>query len=239
MSETERLYRRNQGTTDVAFDEGLRRYMLGVYNYMSMGVAVTALVGLFFMTNRAAFEFASGLSFIPFIGVLALGFFAPKMIFNGSTAMAHGAYWAYVGLWGLLIGPVVAAYAGAGLGLEIVKAFFITVSIFAATSIYGYTTKKDLAPWGKFLFMASIGFLVAIVVNFFLQSEMFSYLISMGVVLLVSAITAYETQMVRNLYVAGAGEANQRASIFGAFALYGSFVTLFIHILNLLGMTRD
>ncbi|GGY47701.1 Bax inhibitor-1/YccA family protein [Parvularcula lutaonensis] len=238
MSETERLYQR-AGTGAVAFDEGLRKYMLGVYNYMAMGVAATALIAFFFLTNPAALQFAAGLRFLPFIGVLALGWLAPRMIFNGSKAVAHAAYWGYVALWGMLIGPFVAFMVGAGEALAVAQAFFISASIFLAMSLYGYTTKKDLSPWGKFLFMAGIGFLVLIVMNFFIQSTMFSFFISSGVILFISGVTAYETQMIKNLYAQGATEMNERAAIFGAFALYGSFVTLFIHVLNLLGIMRD
>lgn len=234
MSETERLSQQRARTGAVVFDEGLRKYMLGVYNYMAMGIAATALVAFFFISNRAALEFAMGLRFIPFIGILGLGFLAPRMIFNGSSAMAHGAYWGYVALWGLLIGPMVAVYAGLGMAGLVAQAFFITASVFAAMSLYGYSTKKDLSAWGRFLFMASIGLLIAIVVNFFLGSELLSFLVSAGVVLVFSAVTAYETQMIKNLYVEGGGQQNERSAIFGAFALYGSFVTLFIHILNLL-----
>lgn len=240
MSETERLYRRNGDVAGVAFDEGLRRYMLGVYNYMAMGIAATALVGLFFVLNPAAIApFVGPAKWLVFGGLLVLGFVAPRLIMSGNPAAAHGAYWGYVALWGLLIGPIVGIYAGIGLGMEVVKAFFITASIFGAMSLYGYTTKRDLAPMGKFLFMASVGLLIAIVVNIFLQSPLFSFLVSGGVVIVFSGVTAWETQMIRNLYVEGAHEQNNRASIFGAFALYGTFVTLFIHILNLLVLSRD
>ena len=240
MNETDRLYRAESGTLSGAtYDEGLRKYMLGVHNYMAMGIAATAVVGLFFMTNEAALRFALNLRMIPFIGIIALGFLAPRLIFSGSAGLAHAAYWGYVALWGLLIGPVVGLYTNAGLGLDVIKAFFIATSVFAAMSLFGYTTKKDLSGWSRFLFMAGIGFLVAIVVNVFLASSMFSFLISCGVVVFISAVTAYETQMIKNLYMQGAASHNQRASIFGAFALYGSFVTLFIHILNILGLARD
>ena len=238
MSETERLHQRAR-TGAAVYDEGLRRYMLGVYNYMAMGIAATALVAMFFLTNPAALETAMGLRFLPFIGILALGWFAPKMIFNGSAVMAQAAYWGYVALWGLLIGPFVAGFVGLGMSGLGAQAFFITASVFLATSLYGYTTKKDLSGWGQFLFMATIGLLIAIVVNFFLGSEMLSFLISGAVVLVFSAVTAYETQMIKNLYAQGAGEMNKRAAIFGAFALYGSFATLFIHILNLVALSGD
>jgi len=237
MSETERLYREQTGA--VAFDEGLRKYMLGVYNYMALGIAGTALIAFFFLTNPAALQFAAGLQFIPFIALIGLGWFAPKLIMGGSRPVAFGAHAAYVSLWGVLIGPMIALYVGAGLAGMVAQAFFITASLFLSMSIYGYTTKKDLSGWGRFLFMASIGLLIAIVVNFFLGSELLSFLVSSAVVLVFSAVTAYETQMIRNLYQQGAGEANERAAIFGAFALYGTFVTLFIHVLNLLSIMRD
>ena len=222
-----------------AIDEGLRSYMLGVYNYMALGIAATALIAMLMVANPAiASIFLGPVKFVPFIGILAIGFFAPRMIFSGSPAMAHGVYWLYVALWGALIGPVIAVYVGAGLATEVYKAFFITASVFGALSLYGYTTKRDLAPMGKFLFMASVGLLLAIVVNIFVQSTLFSLITSCGVVLVFSGVTAWETQMIKNLYQEGAHEMNKRASILGAFALYGSFVTLFIHILNILGIMR-
>jgi FtsH-binding integral membrane protein len=239
MSDTERLYRQNTGTTGVAFDEGLRRYMLGVYNLMAMGVAATALIAFAFISSPGLSQAVAGLQFIPFIALLGLGWFAPRLIMSGSRGTAQAAYWAYVALWGVLIGPMIAAYFGLGMAGLVAQAFFIAASVFLAMSIYGYTTKKDLSGWGKFLFMASIGLLIAIVVNFFLGSELISFITSAAVVLVFSAVTAYETQMIRNLYTQGGGEANERAAIFGAFALYGSFITLFIHVLNLLGIMRD
>ncbi|NNU15949.1 Bax inhibitor-1/YccA family protein [Parvularcula sp. ZS-1/3] len=238
MSETERFQQR-AGTGAVAYDEGLRRYMLGVYNYMALGIAGTALVAFAFIMNPQWIAALGPLRIVGFIGVIALGWLAPRMIFSASRAVAFGAYAAYVALWGVLIGPIVAIYVGLGLAQDVALAFFISASIFMAMSLFGYTTKKDLSPWGKFLFMAGIGFLVLIVANFFIQSTGFSFLISAGVILFISAVTAYETQMIKNLYAEGAGEQNERAAIFGAFALYGSFVTLFIHVLNILGIMRE
>jgi FtsH-binding integral membrane protein len=239
MSETERLHQR-AGTGALAYDEGLRKYMLGVYNYMALGIAATALIAFAFIQNPQWIATVGSLGFLPFIGVIAMGFFAPKLIFSGSRQVAFGAYALYVALWGVLIGPFVAATAlGPQGAADVALAFFIAASIFMALSLFGYTTKRDLSPMGRFLFMAGIGFLVLIVANFFIQSTGFSFLISSGVILFISAVTAYETQMIKNLYAQGAGEQNERAAIFGAFALYGSFVTLFIHILNLLGIMRD
>ena len=222
-------------------DAGLRSYMLGVYNYMALAVAGTGLVSFFVASNQNLIYAIAGtpLKWGLFISILALGWFAPRVIFSGSKALAHGMFWLYAGLWGLLIAPMLFAFASAGAAVEIYKAFFITATIFGALSLYGYTTKKDLSGWASFLFMASIGLLIAIVANvIFFQSTLMSLVTSCAVVLVFSGVTAYETQMIKSLYREGS-DMNDRASIFGAFALYGSFVTLFIHILNILGIMRD
>lgn len=226
----------------LAIDQGLRQYMLGVYNYMALAVAGTGIVSLAIASNP---EFVTGfmrsgfLRWLPFIGILGIGFIAPRIIFSGSKAAAHGLFWVYAALWGLAIAPMLYMFNQAGLAQEIYKAFFITAATFGATSLYGYTAKRDLSGMGTFLFMASIGLVIAMVVNALIfKSTIMSLLTSSAVVVVFSAVTAYETQMIKEMYRDG-GAANDRASIFGAFALYGSFVTLFVHILNILGIMRS
>lgn len=221
-------------------DEGLRQYMLGVYNYMALAVAGTGLFAMIMASNEALMYQIAGtpLRWVGFAGILAIGWFAPKVIFSGSKMAAHAMFWAYAALWGVMIAPMLFMFQQAGAAQEIYRAFFITASVFGAMSLFGYTTKKDLSGWGNFLVMASVGLLIAIVVNAFIGSTMFSLITSSLVVLVFSAITAWETQMVKNIYREGSST-NDRAAIFGAFALYGSFVTLFIHILNILGIMRE
>jgi FtsH-binding integral membrane protein len=224
-------------------DEGLRAYMVRVYNMMALGVAVTALVTLFMANNPALMAtVAMGpMKWVLFVGVLGLGFFAPRLIFSGNSAMAHAAYWTYAVLWGLLISPMIYAYMNIDGGSLIFRALAITAATFGATSLAGYVTKRDLSGFGGFFMMASIGLIIAIVVNaIFIQSVGFSLITSIVVVLLFSAITAWETQMIKSMYVEGdaAGIAQGKA-IFGAFMLYGSFITIFIHILNILGIMRS
>ena len=222
-------------------DEGLRQYMLGVYNYMAMAVAGTGLVSLAVASNPSLVASIAGtpLKWVLFAAILGIGWFAPRVIFSGSKTAAHGLFWVYALAWGALIAPMLFAFNAAGAAQEIYKAFFITASVFGATSLYGYTTKKDLSGMATFLFMASIGLLIAIVLNVLIfKSTLMSLLTSGAVVLVFSAVTAYETQMIKEMYREG-GAANDRASIFGAFALYGSFVTLFVHILNILGIMRN
>ncbi|HNR76918.1 MAG TPA: Bax inhibitor-1/YccA family protein [Parvularculaceae bacterium] len=238
--------RRNYGATTAradgrVIDEGLRQYMLGVYNYMAMAVAGTGFVSLAVASNPSLVTAIAGtpLKWVMFAAILGIGWFAPRVIFSGSKAAAHGLFWVYALAWGALIAPMLFAFNAAGAAQEIYKAFFITASVFGATSLYGYTTKKDLSGMATFLFMASIGLLIAIVLNVLIfQSTIMSLVTSGAVVLVFSAVTAYETQMIKEMYREG-GAANDRASIFGAFALYGSFVTLFVHILNILGIMRS
>lgn len=228
-------------TGGLAIDAGLRQYMLGVYNYMGLGVAATGLLSFLVASNPAYIAAIAGtpLKWVLFAGVVGIGFFAPKVIFSGSRVAAHGMFWIYAALWGLMIAPMLFSFASRGMAVEVYKAFFITASVFGAMSLFGYTTKRDLSGWATFLFMASIGLLIAMVVNALIfKSGLGSLVISGIVVLVFSAVTAYETQMVKNLYVEGSAT-NDRASIFGAFALYGSFVTLFVHILNILGIMRS
>ena len=220
-------------------DEGLRKYMLGVYNYMALGVAFTGIVALFVATQPALLQ-AIALSpfrWVLFGGILLMGFVAPRIIMSGSMAMAHGSFWVYAALWGALMSPMFLVYTGDSM----VRVFFITAAAFAGTSLYGYTTKRNLAPLGAFFMMATIGILVALLVNIFiLQSELFHLGLSIVVVLVFAGLTAYETQMIKNMYYEGDGnEVATRKSIFGAFMLYGSFVTMFIWLLSIFGVARE
>ncbi|MEM9013867.1 MAG: Bax inhibitor-1/YccA family protein [Pseudomonadota bacterium] len=241
MNDSNRNFGAVAGTRGVAIDEGLRQYMLGVYNYMGLGVAATGVFAMLMASNPALMATIAGgpLKWVLFAGLIGMGFIAPRVIFSGSKPAAHAMFWLYAALWGALIAPMLYAFQSAGAASEIYKAFFITASVFGATSLFGYTTKRDLSGWANFLFMAAIGLLIAIVVNaLFFQSGMASLITSCLVVLVFSAVTAYETQAIKSFYREGGG-ANDRTAIFGAFMLYGSFATLFVHILNILGFMRD
>lgn len=229
------------GAGGVAIDQGLRQYMLGVYNYMALAVAGTGLISMYIASNEAlVLQIAlSPLKWLGFIGIIGIGWMAPRIIFSGSKMAAHTMFWVYAALWGVMIAPMLFFFQQAGAAQDIYRAFFITASVFGSMSLYGYTTKKDLSGWASFLFMATIGLLIAIVVNALIfQSGMMSLITSSLVVLIFSAVTAYETQMIKSMYREGSAN-NDKAAIFGAFALYGTFVTLFIHILNILGIMRD
>jgi FtsH-binding integral membrane protein len=152
-------------------------------------------------------------------------------------------------MWGALISPMVFAFFAKGLGFLVGKALLITAVTFGAMSLYGYVTKRDMTGWGSFLSMATIGLLIVSLVSFFFISDpgvskTFSLILSCIVVLVFSAVTAWETQQVKDMYLNaeayGSGEnVVARSAIFGAFMLYGSFITLFTHILNILGLTNS
>jgi len=175
------------------------------------------------------------LKWVGFFGIIGIGMLAPRVIFSGSAIAAHACYWVYAALWGVMIAPWLYAFQQAGASVDIYRAFFISASIFGVTSLYGYTTKRDTTSWGAFLSITGIVLLISIVVNALVfHSGMGSLLISSVVVVFISGVTVYETQQIKNFYREG-GSMNDRAAILGAFMLYGSFVTLFIHILNILG----
>jgi hypothetical protein len=207
---------------------------------MSLGVALTAIIVMAVAANPAALATVYSLKWVLFIATLGLGFFAPRLIFSGNATVAHAAYWGYCALWGLMIAPMVGHYLGLDSSL-VFRAFLISALTFAGTSLAGYVTKRDLSGLGTFFMMASIGIIIAMVVNaIFIQSVGMSLITSIVVVLLFSGITAYETQMIKEMYSeSDSSGVSKSKSIFGAFALYGSFVTLFVHILNIMGIMRD
>ncbi|NNJ76288.1 MAG: Bax inhibitor-1/YccA family protein, partial [Anderseniella sp.] len=145
-------------------DEGLRSYMLGVYNYMALGVAATAIITLFVASSPALLQLASSLRWVFFIGILGMGFLAPRLIFSNSAAVAHGAFWGYCALWGVGIAPMVGHYMGVAPGM-VVQAFGIAAATFGATSLFGYVTKRNLSGLATFFMIATIGIIIAMGVN--------------------------------------------------------------------------
>lgn len=237
-------YATRAGTADrEEIDAGLRSYMLRVYNYMALGVAFTGLIVLFMSSNPAIMvQLAVGpMKWVLFAAVMGMGFFSSKIVTMKSTFAAHAFYWVYCALWGVMISPMVAFFLQTTEGtMDVARAFFITAGMFAGASLFGYTTKKDLSGIGRFLMMAVIGLLIAMVVNIFIASSMFSLILSAAVVLVFAGLTAYETQQIKNWYMDTLGDTQVgRLALFGALLLYGSFVTMFIHILNLLSILRS
>ena len=225
-------------------DAGLRAYMLRVYNYMLIGLALTGatawmtvstpLLGLFYQVTPKGI----GLSmlgwvalFAPFIMVMVLSFRINRM----SLGSAQALFWAYAGVMGISLAPIFLIYTGAA----ITQTFFITAATFGAMSLWGYTTQRDLTGMGSFLFMGLIGIIIASLVNLFLQSSMMSWIISVVGVLVFTGLTAYDTQWIKNSYSEmDDGSVAGRKAIFGALKLYLDFVNLFLMLLRLFGGGR-
>ncbi|MEQ9491452.1 MAG: Bax inhibitor-1/YccA family protein [Alphaproteobacteria bacterium] len=225
-------------------DVGLRKYMLSVYNYMAMGVALTGVVTLT-MANMPDLMYTLAVGpakWVLFIALLGMGFMSTKIITMKSTVGAQAFFWVYCAMWGVMISPMIYAFLGTPGGiLDIARAFFITAGMFAGMSLFGYTTKKDLSGFGRFAVMAVIGIIIAGLVNaFFVGSSEFAFIMSLVTVLLFAGITAWETQMIKNMYQEHYGmDVISRFAIFGALQLYGSFVVMFIHILSIFGAMRE
>ena len=252
MAELDRRYEQTVGRADVgAIDEGLRSYMLRVYNYMASGVAITGVVAYVIysmsvvtgadgsitgLTSFGNLMYASAFKWIVIFAPLAMVFFLSFKIQSLSVGTAQMLFWLFSALMGASISSIFLVYAGE----SIARVFFITAGAFAATSLYGYTTKKDLTAMGRFLTMATFGILIAIVVNLFLQSSGLHLLMSIVVPLIFAGLTAYETQQIKSWYYEGdLGDVTHRKAIFGAFLLYGSFVTMFVWLMQLFGVARD
>lgn len=224
--------------TAAAIDEGLRSYMLKVYNYMGIGLVVTGLVAYFSnqwaMSSEANFMllYASPLSWVvmlaPLAFVLVLSFGINKL----SAPMAQLLFWVFAGVMGLSLSSIFAVYTDA----SIAKVFFISAATFGAMSLYGYTTKRDLTGVGNFLIMGLIGLIIASLVNIFLQSSMLDFAISAIGVLIFVGLTAYDTQKVKEAYDSGMGaDQLQKTAVMGALSLYLDFINLFLMLLRLFG----
>ncbi len=224
-------------TTAADIDEGLRAYMLRVYNYMVTGLALTGAVAFIVASTPAVFNaiFGSPLVWVVILAPLGMVFFLSARINKMSAAAAQITYWVFASLMGLSLASVFVVYTGE----SIARVFFITAATFAAMSLYGYTTKRDLTGWGSFLFMGLIGIIIAMVVNLFIQSTMIQFVVSVLGVLIFTGLTAYDTQKIKEMYVAADGsEIAGKKAIMGALRLYLDFINLFLMLLHLFGNNR-
>jgi len=219
-------------------DVGLRSYMLRIYNYMALGVAFTGIIAMLVASQPAIMQAVAlgPFKWVLFIGILGMGFVAPRIMMSKSVFAAQGCFWVYAAMWGALAAPFFFIYTQE----SIARAFFITAAAFAGMSLYGYTTKRDLSAMGRFLVMATFGALIAIVVNIFMQSSGLHLAMSILIPVIFAGLTAYETQQIKGWYYESDGQdVTHRKAIFGAFLLYGSFVTMFLWLLQLFGVARS
>jgi FtsH-binding integral membrane protein len=227
------------GRADMAVDAGLRAFMLGIYNKMALGLALTAAIAWFVGTTPAAMAaiFSGPQAYVVMFAPLAILLIASFTMRNPSPTAANLVYWSVVALIGVGMGALVYAYARIPDGmLLIAKAFLTTAAAFGALSLWGYTTKRDLTGFGTFLIMGVVGLIIASIVNLFLQSSMMSFVISVIGVLVFAGLVAFDTQRLKNMYyqLGGNERAMSVATTFGALSLYINFINLFQFILSLL-----
>jgi FtsH-binding integral membrane protein len=244
-----------------AIDQGLRSYMLSVYNYMAIGVAITGLAAylIFSMTvvapgsaeavmriNQTIYLnelgrtlFGGPFKYVIMLAPIGLVFLMGFKIQSMAVTTAQAVFWLYAALVGVSLATIGMIYTGQ----SIARTFFITAATFGALSLYGYTTKKSLTGMGSFLMMGLFGILIASVVNIFLASSALQFAISIIGVVVFAGLTAYDTQKLKEEYIyglQGADEATMgRGAIMGALTLYLDFINLFIMLMQLLGQRRD
>tara|TARA_B100000575_G_C23114674_1_gene644229 strand:+ start:1360 stop:2112 length:753 start_codon:yes stop_codon:yes gene_type:complete len=231
-------------------DEGLRTYMLKVYNYMTTGLLLTGFIAYFFgkasiitndfgqivgVTEVGALLFGSPLKWIIMLAPLGFVFYLSARINKMSVSAAQLTFWLFASIMGLSLASVFIEFTQT----SIARVFFITAGTFGAMSIYGYTTKKDLTKLGGFLFMGLIGIILASIVNIFVGSSALQFGISVIGVLVFVGLTAYDTQNIKNMYYSGDNfEIGSKKALMGALKLYLDFINLFILLLQLFGQRR-
>jgi uncharacterized protein len=263
MSDLDRNYNspfgRAAGRADAAtVDAGLRSYMLKIYNYMAIGLAITGLaalgvymgavtpeaagaagrIGNTYLTSFGVAMFVSPLKWVFILAPLVMVFAISFGINRLRPATAQMLFWVFAALMGISLSSIFLVYTHS----SIVRVFFITAASFGALSLYGYTTKRDMTGMGSFLMMGLFGIIIASLVNIFLASSMLQFVVSVIGVLVFAGLTAWDTQRLKNDYIYGyagqGGDIAERAAITGALSLYLNFINLFTLLLQLLGQ-RD
>ena len=240
--------------SEAIIDQGLRAYMLKVYNYMASGVLLTGIISLIVfkfsggmnitlgstgftgLTNPfGELLFNSGFKWLVMLAPLGIVIYLSFGIAKMSASKAQSIFWVFAALMGASLASIFIVYTQ----MSIARVFFITSGTFGAMSIYGYTTKRDLTKLGSFLMMGLFGIIIASVVNMFLNSSMMHFVISILGVLIFVGLTAYDTQKIKNMYlVSDSGELMGKKAVMGALTLYLDFINLFIMLLRLFGQRR-
>ncbi|MDH3998739.1 MAG: Bax inhibitor-1/YccA family protein [Desulfuromonadales bacterium] len=215
------------------------RFFSKVYGWMTAGLALTALAAFFTLSNESLLNLIFGNRMVFYgliLGELGLVIALSAAINKVSAQTATLMFLGYSALNGVTFAAIFLIYTSS----SIASTFFVASGTFAAMSMYGYATKKDLTGWGSFLFMGLIGIIIASVVNIFLQSTMIHWMVSYIGVLVFVGLTAYDTQKIKRMGEAGFadGESRHKAAILGALTLYLDFINLFLMLLRVMGDRR-
>ncbi|MBM3608885.1 MAG: Bax inhibitor-1/YccA family protein [Alphaproteobacteria bacterium] len=224
-----------QARTQAEIDEGLRSYMLGIYNHMTLGLAISALVavGIYMIGPSAKVLYTSPIKWVIMLAPLAFILVLSWRFENMSYTSLLGTFWAFAAVMGLSLGAIGFVFKAG----SIVTALLATTIAFGTMSLWGYTTKRSLSGMGSFLLMGLIGLIVAMIVNIFLKSPALHFAISGIGVLIFAGLTAWDTQRLKEDYdyVSQDNELMGKSSIMGALSLYLNFVNMFQFILSLAG----
>jgi FtsH-binding integral membrane protein len=215
-------------------DEGLRQHMLGIYNYMGLGLVITGIVAFLVGNTPALYQpiFGTPLKWVVMLAPLAFVFFFTFRIEKMTTAGARTAFFAFSAVMGLSLASIFLVFSG----MSIARTFFIASAMFLSVSLWGYTTKRDLAKAGTFLMMGLIGVVIASLVNIFLASSALQFIVSVVGVIVFTGLTAWDTQRIKSEYYAYAGhETMAKMAVMSALSLYLNFVNLFQLLLNFTG----
>ncbi|WP_334174859.1 Bax inhibitor-1/YccA family protein [Pseudoxanthobacter sp.] len=221
-----------------AFDEGLRQHMLRIYNYMGLGLVVTGLVAFVVGSTPALYVpiFSTPLKWVVMLAPLAFVMLFSFRIQSMSAGGAQAMFWAFCAVMGLSMASVFLVFTGT----SIARTFFISAAMFGATSLYGYTTRRDLSRFGSFLIMGLIGVLIASLVNIFIGSSALQFAVSVIGILVFVGLTAWDTQTIKEQYAASFdAESKQKLAVFGAFSLYLNFINIFQLLLNFTGQREE
>ena len=248
MTGRENIEQITKSSEKTKVDQGLRKYMSQVYNYMTTGLLMTAFVGflvantpvqnLFFSQVAVDGGYATTLSFLGFIAILSpliLVFLINPMLARGQVKAAFGMFMLFSALFGVSLASILLTYTG----ISITRIFLVTAGMFAGMSLYGSTTHRDLTSLGSFLLMGLIGVILAAIVNFFLRSPALYYAYTIIGVFIFIGLAAYDTQRIKRAYAATDGTSIMHSkAILGALALYLDFINLFFMLVSLFGDRR-
>ena len=208
-----------------------------MYKRQTSGLAISGLVAWGFSQSPTLMGavYGTALQWVVMLAPLGFIFFLGARLQKMSLSAAQMTFWAFAAVMGISLSYIFIVFTG----VSIVRVFLITSCTFAAMSIYGYTTKRDLTKFGSFLIMGLIGIIIASIVNIFLQSSAMQFIISCVGVLVFVGLTAYDTQRIKSTYYQVAGTAFAgKAAIMGALTLYLDFINLFIMLMQLFGQRR-
>lgn len=220
------------------YDEGLRRHMLGVYRNMALGLGLTALVALLVASTPALYQpiFGTPLKWVAIFAPLAFVLLFSFRVERMTAAQARMAFYAFAAVMGVSMASIFLVFTGTSIAL----AFFSAAAVFAGMSLWGYTTHVDLSRWGSFLMVGLIGVVIASLVNLFVGSSTLQLVFSIAGVLVFTGLTAWDTQRLKNDYLAYAGsEQADKLAVMGALSLYLNLVNLFQLLLTLFGQREE